>query len=109
LVDDFADKLGVLRESRRVGPLGLDDVPPTFRERFVGRHGRYVIEVFPEGNFWEPDFQARFVADLRSVDPRAVGEPVLLHESTDALERGYALAGALAVAALVAVLAASFA
>jgi uncharacterized protein len=109
VLSDLAEKLGVLRESRDIAPFGLDQLPPAFRDRFVGKHGRYLVEAFPAGNFWEPDFQARFVADLRSVDQRAVGEPVLLHASTLALEHGYALAGVLALAALIAVMALTFA
>ena len=109
LVADLADKLGVLRESRHLSPLGIEELPQSLRERFVGKHGRYLVQVFPAGDFWEPEFQARFVADLRSVDQRAVGEPVLLHASTEALKRGYAVAGVLALAALFAVLAATFA
>jgi len=109
LVADLADKLGVLQESRRLSPLGIEELPQSFRERFVGKHGRYLVQVFPAGNFWEPEFQERFVADLRSVDPRAVGEPVLLHASTEALKRGYAVAGVLALASLFAVLTVTFA
>jgi uncharacterized protein len=108
LVEDFRGKLDSLRGALDVSPVEISDLPEELRERFVGRSGRYLIEVFPKGDFWEPEVQAKFVADLRSVDPLAVGEPVLLYESTQAMKRGYSRAGVLAVLSLLLISALSF-
>lgn len=64
--------------------------------------------MFPRENFWKPEVQARFAADLRSVDPLAVGEPVLLHSSTEAMKRGYGRASIIAVLCLLVISAVSF-
>src|SRR4029077_13972459 len=89
LVEDFRDKLDALRSALDVSAVEISDLPEELRERFVSKNGRYLIEVFPKGDFWEPEVQAKFVADVRSVDRLAVGEPVLLYESTQAMKRAY--------------------
>ncbi len=50
----------------------------------MSRGHLFRIRVFPKENIWEPDLLGRFVRDLRSFDPDAVGDPVTLFVFTKA-------------------------
>lgn len=67
----------------------LEDLPPELLSRFRSPNGRVLIEVYPKENVWERDANERFVADLRSIDPRATGTPVQNLEYIEVLRRSY--------------------
>ncbi|NJD67734.1 MAG: hypothetical protein C3F12_03545 [Candidatus Methylomirabilota bacterium] len=93
LFDDFYDQLSLLARAVASGPVGLDDLPNDLKKQFVGRDGSYLIRVYPRDNPWEFDSQSAFVADLRSVDPDAVGDPVKGYEVITAMKQGYQQVG----------------
>jgi hopanoid biosynthesis associated RND transporter like protein HpnN len=84
LMEDLRDKMDILRRNVHTTPMGLNDLPKALLQRFVGEDGRYLIRVFPDVDVWEPQLLGRFVRDLRSVDPDAVGDPVTLYTFTKA-------------------------
>jgi hopanoid biosynthesis associated RND transporter like protein HpnN len=83
-VGDLNDKLEILRTNANARPMKLDDLPKSILERFVAEDRLYLIRVFPVENIWEPPILGRFVRDLRSVDPDAIGAPVTLYTFTRA-------------------------
>lgn len=93
LVRDLMDKLDVLKRNLQARPMALEDIPPEFRDRFVGKTGRYRLLVSPAENIWEPELLQKFVEELRTVDPDVVGDPVLGFEHMRAMRRGYQTAG----------------
>jgi predicted RND superfamily exporter protein len=62
----------------------LEDLPRPLLQRFVGNDHLYPIRVFPAQNIWEPEFLGKFVHDLQTVDPDAIGDPVTLYVFTKA-------------------------
>ena len=88
LIQDLNDKLDIVRTNVHGRPMGVNDLPPPLLERFMSRGHLFLIRVFPKENIWEPDLLARFVDDLRSVDPDAVGDPVTLLVFTKAFRDG---------------------
>jgi hypothetical protein len=84
LIKDLNAKLDLLRKGVEARPMQIEDLPKQLRERYVGRNHLYLIRMFPAQNIWEPDLLKRFVRDLRSVDPDAVGDPVTLSTFTEA-------------------------
>jgi uncharacterized protein len=90
---DLAEKLALLQENLRAEPLTIADLPPTLRQRYVGKTGHYRLFVFPTENIWEFQPLARFVADLQSVDPDALGTPVMNFAYLSAIIAGYTKAG----------------
>jgi hypothetical protein len=100
LFADLADKINTLRANVMGGPMTADDLPEPLRKRFIGQNGRYLIRVYPEGDIWEPGPLGRFVADLRSVDPDVLGEPVGLHIYTQAFRQAYEQAAVYALIAI---------
>jgi predicted RND superfamily exporter protein len=69
--------------------VGLDDVPPEIRRKFISDHGRFLLQIHPAVDIWDRDGAARFVAELRSVDPRVTGTPIITHEAILLMERAY--------------------
>jgi uncharacterized protein len=66
----------------RAPPPTLKDLPQSVRERFVSPQGIYLIRVFPAEDIWNFGPLKTFVKSLWSVDPNAVGDPVLLYTFT---------------------------
>ena len=89
LFRDFRDKVALLSRAVASGPVRVNELPADLRKQFVGRDGSYLLRVFPSQNPWELRSQAAFVADLRRVDPDAIGDPVEGHEVITAMKRGY--------------------
>jgi len=60
-----------------------------FRDRFIGKTGKYLLMVFPKEDVWQRDAQERFVQELRTVDPNVTGTPVQLLEYETLLKDSY--------------------
>ncbi|MGH7369996.1 MAG: MMPL family transporter, partial [Candidatus Methylomirabilaceae bacterium] len=93
LFRDFHDKLERLAKAVDSGPVRIGDLPTDLKRQFVGRDGSYLLRVYPRHNPWELTTQAAFVADLRRVDPDAIGDPVEGHEVIGAMVKGYQQVG----------------
>lgn len=96
--EDLVDAFRMLESGKGLRPMELEDIPSVLWDRFAGR-GHYLIRIFPLESIWEPGPRERFVADIRSVDPEAVGDAVTLHVYSKAYQRAcveasiYALLG----------------
>ncbi len=97
LFRDLKDKLDILRSNVSSSPMRVGDLPSALRERFVSPGNFFLIRVFPKENIWQPDLLGRFVHDLRSVDPDAIGDPVTLFVFTKAFRDGCIRAATYAV------------
>lgn len=84
MMRDLNDKLDLLQTNANTSPMQLSDLPKDVLDRFVGKNGTYLIRVFPAVDIWEPEFLGRFVDEITSVDPDAVGDPVTLYVFTRA-------------------------
>ncbi|MBI2205105.1 MAG: MMPL family transporter [Candidatus Rokubacteria bacterium] len=89
LFGDLREKLGLLTASASASPVTVDDLPPELRARYVGRTGQYRLFVFPSADVWEFAPLARFVEDVRSVDPDAHGTPGRTFEYLRTMREGY--------------------
>jgi predicted RND superfamily exporter protein len=69
------------------------DLPPTLRARFVGRTGKYMVQVFPREDVWKHENQQKFITELRTAmdgqADRVTGTPVQLYEYTKLLKDSY--------------------
>ena len=108
LIDDLNDKLDILRTNADTRPMGLEDLPQPLLKRFMSRNHLFLIRVLPKHDIWEPELLGRFVHDLRSVDPDAVGDPVTLFVFTQAFRDGCIKAALYAVVFILIVLLLTF-
>ena len=86
---DFVTSFQRLQSNLNPRMVGLADVPPEIKRKFVSDRGRFLLQIHPAVNIWDLDGAARFVADLRSVDPEVTGTPIITHEAILLMERAY--------------------
>jgi uncharacterized protein len=104
LMADFAAKWTLLQHNvYPTGPVTLDDVPSYLRERFVGKSGRYLLQIFARDNIWEREPMRTFVSQLQTVDADVTGPPVVALYSIQNMQLGYVRGGVYALITIVGV------
>jgi uncharacterized protein len=83
------------------GPLRVQDLAPSIRNRFVGVTGKMLLQVYPKRDVCQRENQKEFIDQLRSVDPEVTGTPIQLYEYTELLKHSYELAARYSLAAIV--------
>ncbi len=100
LLGDFKRQLDELYLALSVSePITLDSLPETLRARMVAADGRVRVQVLPRDDLDDNAALRRFVDAVRGVAPQAVGAPISILESGDAVVRAFqqALASAVVV------------
>jgi len=96
--------LEILRQNAGAKPMTaaslLAELPAGLRDRMY-HQGRYAVYVYPAEPIWDKQYMARFIADLRSVQPEATGFPVTHYEIGSSIELGFRDASIIALVALV--------
>jgi predicted RND superfamily exporter protein len=86
---DFVRSFQRLQDNLSPKPIGLADVPPELRAKFISDGGRFLLQIHPGVDIWDRDGATRFVADLRSIDPDVTGTPIITYEALGLMERAY--------------------
>jgi hypothetical protein len=86
---DFVTSFQRLQSNLNPRLVGLTDVPPEIRRKFISDQGRFLLQIHPAVDIWDRDGAGRFVADLRAVDPQVTGTPIITHEAILLMERAY--------------------
>ncbi len=89
LLEDIQDTFDAIKNQDNRGPLRVEDLPPALRNRFIGRTGKLLLQVYPKEDVWQRDKQEAFIRQLRTIDPEATGTPVQLYEYTTLLKNSY--------------------
>ncbi len=100
LVAGLPVRLEDLRQSLSAQKVTLASLPGDIKRDWVTPDGRARIQVFPKGGAPDNDALRRFVAAVAAVAPDATGTPVTIQESADTVTHAFAVAGALATAAI---------
>ena len=87
-----------------VEPIAFDDLPQSLVAREVAADGRYRVQAFPADDITDDSAMRRFIAAVRSVAPDAIGHPVSIAESGDAVVRAFRQALASAIGMIVVLL-----
>jgi len=95
---------GYVASGLTASPPTLADLPQSVRQRFISPQGTYLIRVFPSEDIWNFGPLKRFVKSLLSVDPNAVGDPVLLYTFTLGFRNSILWAAGMALLAIAAML-----
>ena len=105
---ELPQKIALLKESLNAAPVTEGDIPPELRERFVGKSGKYMLQVAPKAEIFDLAPLKAFLDDVRRVDAHASGEPVMVYESMTIMRDSYRLAFIYAFAAIVVILLIAF-
>ncbi len=107
LFDDLRQTFDALRQQDDRAALHIEDLPVALRERFVGVHGTFLLQVYPKKDIWQREPQEEFVSTLRreldpsdSNQPIITGTPVQLLEYTTLLKDSYIIAAWYSLAAI---------
>jgi hopanoid biosynthesis associated RND transporter like protein HpnN len=100
MAGDLLSRLHVLRSMANPEPPQLADLPQSLVRRFVGKDGKFLLQIYSKGNIWDMDAMEQFVADVRSVDPRATGNPLQTYEASRQMQRSYIQAAWYALAGI---------
>ena len=57
LFTDMRTTFQLLQNQDDRAPLHVDDLPPAFRDQFVGVTGKYLLQIFPKSDVWQRDNQ----------------------------------------------------
>jgi hopanoid biosynthesis associated RND transporter like protein HpnN len=101
---DLLSRLHALAAVANPEPPALDDLPPSLVDRFVGQNGRHLLKIYGRGDIWNVESLKRFVKDVRSVDPRATGNPLQAYEASLEMKRSYEQAAIYSLIVILAVL-----
>lgn len=101
---DLMNDLHRLREVSRPAPIAVADLPPSFRERYVSRSGKWLVAVFSKQCLWEYPALEQFTREVQSVDAEATGRPFTILEGLRAMRSGFLWAGVYAFIAMTFVL-----
>jgi hypothetical protein len=93
LFDDIRQTFETIQTQNVGSRLRPEDLPPALRSQFVGRTGKYMVQVFPREDVWKHDNQQKFIGELRGAlgehADKVTGTPVQLYEYTKLLKDSY--------------------
>jgi uncharacterized protein len=101
---DLAADLHRLRDVATPAPIAVADLPETLRQRYIGKSGQWLLQVFGKESLWDYEPLDHFAQQIASVDPEATGKPFATIEGLRAMKDGFQWAGVYAFGAIVAVL-----
>ncbi len=101
-------KIETLRNSLSASRVSLADVPEELRKRFVGKTGKYLLQIAPKHEIFDREPLQAFLNDVRKVAPGATGEPVMVYESMTIMRDSYRGAFVYAFLAIIVILLVTF-
>lgn len=104
MAGDLLSRLYALASMSNPEPPQLKDLPASLVHRFVGHNGKHLLKIYGRGNLWDMSALATFVKDVRSVDPRATGNPLQAYEASLEMKTSYEHAALYALAVISVVL-----
>jgi len=104
LFDDIRQTFEIIKNQDTSSRLKPEDLPPALHNRFIGRTGKYKVEVFPKDDIWQHDNQRKFITELREAmapnSNKVTGTPIQLYEYTTLLKNSYQQAALYALVAI---------
>ncbi len=86
---ELPEKLRMMKESLEAARISEADVPPQLLQRFVGKSGKFLLQVAAKKEIFEREPLQEFIGQVKSVVPNATGEPVMVYESLSVLRDAY--------------------
>lgn len=86
---DLLDRLWSLRSVANPEPVTIADLPSVLVERYHGRTGKWLVQVFAKQSVWDYGPMVQFREEVTSVDPRATGKPISTLHSLEQMTDGY--------------------
>jgi uncharacterized protein len=100
---DLLTNLQQVRDAANDEQIEVNDLPNELVSRFVtppdaaGKR-KWLLQIYPKEGIWDEAPLARFVSEVRSVDPHATGTPIHNYETAHQIRHGYETAALYAFA-----------
>jgi predicted RND superfamily exporter protein len=104
LADVLYAQFQAIASATSLEPVTMRDLPPELMSRFVSSQGKWLLQIYPKEQVWDREPLARFVADVRSVDPEVTGTPLQNFEASQQIRESYEKASIYALAVICLVL-----
>ena len=92
LTEGLPAELARLASSLEARPFGRDALPEALVSRFVGTHGRELVEIVPAEDVSDNAAARRLIAAVRGVVAKVTGPPVVYQEASSTVVRAFELA-----------------
>lgn len=89
VAEELLGRLHMLQAVSQPEPPQLSDLPPSLVERFVSRNGKQLMKIYSKADVWDMAGMEEFVHEVRSVDPKATGNPMQIYEGGRLMKRSY--------------------
>ncbi|HVB83226.1 MAG TPA: MMPL family transporter [Candidatus Binataceae bacterium] len=97
---DLRERLVELKHDLNPAAVTVANLPKIVRDRFIGKSGRFLVQIYPRGDVWEDAALSRFIGALKTVDEDVTGPPVQTYNIATVMRRGYEHAAVLALIAV---------
>jgi hopanoid biosynthesis associated RND transporter like protein HpnN len=97
---DLRARLGELKRDLKPAVVTTANLPKVVRDRFIGKSGRFLVQIYPRGDVWEDAALSRFISALKTVDRDVTGPPVQTYNIATVMRRGYEHAAVMALVAV---------
>ncbi len=97
LFSDYRDKINGLQQNVDSEPVALKALPESFKQRYLGNKGRFLIVIYPNIDIWKKKEMESFLKELRSIDSNITGNGVHLYQSGQKMKEGYIQGGKIAL------------
>ena len=97
---DLRARLDELEHDLKPNVVTAANLPKIVRDRFIGKGGRFLVQIYPRGDVWEDAALSRFIGALKTVDEDVTGPPVQTYNIATVMRRGYEHAAVLALIAV---------
>jgi predicted RND superfamily exporter protein len=108
LLAGLPEKLETLKKTLNAAPVTPADIPEELRKRFVGKTGKYLLQIVPKYRIYDREPLQAFIRDVRKIEPNATGEPIMVYESMTIMRDSYRGAFIYAFLAIILILLVAF-
>lgn len=89
LAGELLARLAALHAVSNPEPPHAADLPASLISRFVSPGGKHLMKVYCAGDVWDIETMKQFVDAVRTVDPKATGNPLQIYEASHQMRRSY--------------------
>jgi hopanoid biosynthesis associated RND transporter like protein HpnN len=104
MLAELPQKIEFLKASLNPAAVTTADIPPELKARFVGKTGKYLLQVAPKREIFDLAPLKAFLTEVRTIAATATGEPVMVYESMTIMRDAYRGAFVYAFLAIIAIL-----
>jgi hypothetical protein len=101
LFNDLRETFEALKNQDDSSRLREEDLPPALRNMFIGKTGKFLLQVYPKKDVWQRENQKELIDQVTKVAPAFTGMPVQFYQYTELLKESYEQAALYSLVAII--------